>query len=403
MNTKHRSNQNLNTSIAAILGIAVSCSNLLGADGSAGNSTPFGEGKLSVDARIRYEYIDGENGASDVNALGERTRVGYTIANEDGISAMVEVEDVHFIDSDDRPALDVPTTELNQAWVQTQGIKLGRQIYTLDDHRFIGHVGWRQNIQTFDALTSSFELDSQSKLNLGYLHSVRRINDTSQDLSGIIVNGNRKISDVLNLTAFAYLLDFDQPVLTSSDTFGLRATGSFASDVETYTYSFSCAKQNDNSGSASDFDLDYIAGELNATTDGITFGLGFEILEGDGSNGFTTPLATVHKFNGFADQFAGGSLGLGSGLHQGLSDYYAKFAFMVPNIEIPITLFYHHFETENVSDFLGSEYDAVASYKLNDYATLVSKYAIYETDGQEHVAYGGVDKTVFTFEVNLKY
>jgi len=56
-----------------------------------------------------------------------------------------------------------------------------------------------------------------------------------------------------------------------------------------------------------------------------------------------------------------------------------------------------------VSDFLGSEYDAVASYKLNDYAILVSKYAIYETDGQEHVAYGGVDKTVFTFEVNLKY
>jgi hypothetical protein len=31
----------------------------------------LGEGKLSIDARIRYEYIDGGNGASDVNALGD--------------------------------------------------------------------------------------------------------------------------------------------------------------------------------------------------------------------------------------------------------------------------------------------------------------------------------------------
>ncbi|MDE0767828.1 MAG: hypothetical protein OSB19_05500 [Opitutaceae bacterium] len=50
MNTKHRSNLNLNAGIAAILGLAVSCSNLLGADGNAGNLTPFGEGKLSIDA-----------------------------------------------------------------------------------------------------------------------------------------------------------------------------------------------------------------------------------------------------------------------------------------------------------------------------------------------------------------
>jgi hypothetical protein len=90
-------------------------------------------------------------------------------------------------------------------------------------------------------------------------------------------------------------------------------------------------------------------------------------------------------------------------MREGLIDYYAKFAFVIPEANIPITLFYHQFETENVNDFLGSEYDAVATYKLNDYATLISKYAIYDADGQEHVAYGAKDTTVFTFEVNLKY
>jgi hypothetical protein len=139
------------------------------------------------------------------------------------------------------------------------------------------------------------------------------------------------------------------------------------------------------------------------TSDDLAFGLGFEILESDESSEFTTPLATVHKFNGFADQFAEGSLGFGGGLRQGLTDYYAKFGFKIPNVDIPVTLYYHQFETENVNDFHGSEYDAVASYKINDYATLISKYAIYETDGQENVAYSGRDKTAFTFEVNLKY
>lgn len=383
---------NLSAGAIAILGIALSCSSLLG-----------GEGKFDVNARIRYEYIDGKNGASDVNGLGERTRIGYTFTNDEDVSVMIEAEDVHFIDSDDRPGLDVPTTELNQAWIDAQGFKLGRQAYTLDDHRFIGDVGWRQNQQTFDALTAAFELDGQSKLSLGYLASIRRINASSQDLTGIVLNGNRKFSDAFNLTAFAYLLDFEQSVLASSDSLGLRATGSFENNDEKYTYSLSYAKQSDNSGSASNFDLAYLAGELNASSDGFTFGLGFEVLEGDGNTGFTTPLATVHKFNGFADQFAGGSLGLGGGLHQGLTDYYAKFAFTLPNVDIPITLLYHQFETENVNDFLGNEYDAVASYKLNDYATLVGKYAIYETDGQEWVAYGGQDKTVFTFEVNLKF
>ena len=31
-------------------------------------------------------------------------------------------------------------------------VTLGRQRIVLDDHRFVGNVGWRQNEQTFDAI-----------------------------------------------------------------------------------------------------------------------------------------------------------------------------------------------------------------------------------------------------------
>jgi hypothetical protein len=32
-------------------------------------------------------------------------------------------------------------------------VKFGRQVIILDNYRYVGHVGWRQDRQTFDALT----------------------------------------------------------------------------------------------------------------------------------------------------------------------------------------------------------------------------------------------------------
>ena len=56
-------------------------------------------------------------------------------------------------------------TELNQGYVQYKGIdnvglKLGRQRINLDNQRFIGGVGWRQQEQTFDAFRAELEHDS---------------------------------------------------------------------------------------------------------------------------------------------------------------------------------------------------------------------------------------------------
>ena len=58
----------------------------------------------------------------------------------------------------DRDVITDPrATEVNQAWIHykkgSMDIQAGRQRFTLDNHRFIGNVGWRQNEQTFDAVT----------------------------------------------------------------------------------------------------------------------------------------------------------------------------------------------------------------------------------------------------------
>ena len=122
-------------------------------------------GKFSINARLRYASfdLDSEKSSDDRDGTSLRVRYGYTTPNFSGFTAMVEGETLTRVGGDHadiHPLDDAGDgTDLNQAWVQYVDadygkVKVGRQIYALDDHRFIGHVGWRQNIQTFDAATA---------------------------------------------------------------------------------------------------------------------------------------------------------------------------------------------------------------------------------------------------------
>jgi len=98
-----------------------------------------------------------------------RSRLNYRTREWQGWSAFAEVDNTAVLGDDeaynsttngvtDRPIIADPEyTELNQAYVQYKSGALtaigGRQRITLDDQRFVGNVGWRQNEQTYDALT----------------------------------------------------------------------------------------------------------------------------------------------------------------------------------------------------------------------------------------------------------
>lgn len=364
-------------------------------------------GKVSLNARARYEYVDSKGG-SDVNGYSIRTRLGLTTAEADGFKAMLELEDVSFADDDDRPGLDVPTTEINQAWLSYTGEmgsgKLGNQVYTLDDHRFIGHVGWRQNIQTFDSLTASIPAGN-STINAAYLSRVNRVNATSQDLDGILVNAAFKVRGGHNVSTFGYSLDFDNPgwARMSTRTLGLRATGKLGNE-HPVNYAFSYARQSDAGPNPFDVGLNYINAEVSTSISGIKLALGYESMEGDGTNGFTTPLATVHKFAGFADVFAGRSIGLAGGLTHGLDDTYLSVNYELPiGTGLPVSLIYHRFESELSGVDLGDEIDLVSSYKLNESTLLIGKYAYYDADPGNSVGYGGVNASMFSIEANFTF
>ncbi len=88
--------------------------------------------------------------------------------------------------------------------------------------------------------------------------------------------------------------------------------------------------------------------------------LGYELLGSDnGMYGFTTPLATAHKFNGWADIFLGTPA-------VGLEDIYVTVAGKAAGGKWAVT--YHDFSADEGKADLGSEIDAVygKSFSKND-------------------------------------
>ncbi len=126
------------------------------------------EGQASLDVRYRFEWVDQEDKDRDANASTLRTRLGYKTGAYQGLTGFVELENVAVIGSErynntsnvktKYPVVaDPKDAEVNQAYLNFQSpadnaLKVGRQRLILDNARFVGNVGWRQNEQTFDVV-----------------------------------------------------------------------------------------------------------------------------------------------------------------------------------------------------------------------------------------------------------
>ncbi|WPJ96794.1 alginate export family protein [Coraliomargarita algicola] len=367
-------------------------------------------GKFNLDARLRYESFDLQNAvpANDRDGHSLRLRYGYTTPNLSGFTAMIEGETVTRVGGqvNDIHPLDEAGdgTDLNQLWLQYQDaeyghIKLGRQIYALDDHRFIGHVGWRQNIQTFDAVTAEYSGIEKLSVKPFYLAEQHSVNGLHNELKAYGLNVAYRFSKAFVATAFYYDIDGDEAsnADASNETLGLRVTGTVMLDELPITYAASLAEQTDAGASSKDYDAAYYAADVSTQIEAVTLGGGFEIMQAE----FRTPLATVHKFNGFAD-----ALLPTGGFANGLEDLYLYAGYTLPiGNGIPVKVIYHWFDSESsgaAGQDGGKEIDLVASYRINQYVSLLAKYGDYESDGGVGNA-GAVDKEMFTFELNFKY
>src|SRR5690606_32454959 len=90
----------------------------------------------------------------------------------------------------------------------------------------------------------------------------------------------------------------------SSDTYGLELVGSrpIGGGI-TGRYAAAIARQTDRDPSPLDLDETYSLLELGIGFSGVTIDIGRETLGGNGQTAFSTPLATLHVFQGWADKF----------------------------------------------------------------------------------------------------
>lgn len=370
-------------------------------------------GDASGSFYLRYETVDEDNALDTAKALTLRSAIKYTTATLNGFSGVIELEDVRIVGVGDysvptsnyNPGRysvinDPETTEFNQSYLQYVNggftTRLGRQDIRYDNQRFIGAVPWRQDYQTFDAVTLEYKKDAAQTYTLDYHYLTQRERIFAQDAD--IDSKDHLFHGVVNtpigaVTGYAYLLEEDIPLDNSLDTYGARLTGTRRVGSVDATYLAEYATQESERGAAQ-FDADYFIVEGGVTLQGVTFKLGLESLGSDnGAYGFATPLATLHAFEGWADQFL-------TTPTQGIEDAYLNIA--GPLAGGTLTFVYHNFSAERSTptvDDLGDEYNVQWIRPIrNNY-----QYGIKYADYRQGDLLAKVDKQIFWTWVQMTF
>ena len=398
-----------------------------------------------IDLRARYENVQDASKPVRTGEAGTlRARLGYETGAWNGLSVQADFDQLWLLGGNYNSTrngktvypliADPAMTALNRLELtyasdfKTKFI-LGRQRLNLGNSRFIGSAVWREHEQTFDALSAVNNTIPDLTLTYAYLYRVNRVygpdpavpSNTPAAATGQasyyksdshILNGVYAGVPGLRLEGYAYLLSLSAPgyatlpaqqaatARLSTATYGLRADyGVPLTDDLNAKLSGEFAHQTNYAANPLSFALNYYLGEASATWHGLRGLAGYEVLEGNGTIGFATPLATLHAFNGWADMFL-------TTPANGLKDLYVLAGYSVPMDTLGLkalnpALVYHRYTTDVLNAGIGTEWDAQAELVADARLSFLVKYANYQGSG---VAVGGFpDKSILWLQTAWKY
>ncbi len=361
-------------------------------DLTSGIKKALSDSKVNVAFRARYEMVNQDltDGSDiDANALMLKSRLSLKTGALNGFSLGVEVDNNTAIVDDyndgtfsysgnDAVVADPEYTDVNQAYIQYKNDKLtataGRQRILHNNQRFVGGVAWRQNEQTYDGYRIQYKASDAFSLDYSYVYNVNRIfvedSKKTDNFSGNLhlANATYKINKSHKLSGFAYLLDIENAAASSTNTYGVLYNGKFNNIMVNASY----ASQTDAGDNTKNFDTSYYNIELGTKLEKVTLLAGMEVLGSDDGNvAFSTPLATLHKFQGFADKFLGTPA-------NGVEDIYVTAKTAINGVKLAAT--YHDLSSNEGGIDYGSEIDLVAAYKIDPACTVLVKFANYSAD-----------------------
>lgn len=370
---------------------------------------------IKVNFRTRYENVSWD-GYEDADAFTLRSRLSYQSGAWNGFALTAEMDNVTAIDHEEdyavwpgdpilingkkaAPIFDPEGTDLNQAVISystfNNQIKYGRQRIVLDNSRFIGNVGWRQNEQTYDGISFTNKSIRYTNIFVAHIDNVNRIFGSSIPVQGDYKQDTNLFNisytgfEAGKLTGYAYLIDnvndatlvgvgatANSAAAISSDTYGVR-WASTANPALMYTLEY--AQQKGAASNPIDYTANYILVEASTTLGRFVPLIGYEVLGSDGGiKGFATPFATLHIFNGWADRFLATP-------KEGLKDMYATLTTTLAGAQLVAA--YHKYEADEKSlaagpalgkiiDF-GSEWNLSVSKKFGA-VVYTAKYAKFD-------------------------
>jgi hypothetical protein len=393
------------------------------------------QGKFNLNARLRYEQVD-QDGTPGITknsyAPTLRTRFGYTSAPLYGFQGMLEAVNVSVLGPEHNynaagsngqgarpPVGDPPLTRMDQAWLGYTysnyfGIKAGQQQILLDNQRFVGDAGWRQNMQTFDAASVQGSPVKALNLYYSYVWDIHRVYGNVAGLPAANGDFNSR-SHLINISysgwnygrfvGYAYLLDLHNAAgdANSCATYGGYFAGATpVSHKVVLDYRAEFAWQDEYADNPQRYSADYCNLEAGANIQPFALGGGFELL-GSGANsgagggrvGFKTPLFSPHPFNGWAEAFV-------THPANGLQDFYAFTQVTLP-AQIPLRFVYHKYNADHGGANYGQEFDVSVTKKFGKYWNILLEYANYLGDDAAAPAVTAANVNIQKFWAALEF
>lgn len=351
--------------------------------------------------RLRHEQVADDAFARDANASTLRGRLSWNSAPWRGWELSAEVDHVAYLFdgryNDTRngktgfPVVADPTgTDLNRFSLGWQGdqvsVVAGRQRILLDNQRFVGGVGWRQNEQTYDALRFTLQPLTDLQVDYTWVEDTRRIlgpeggtPPASLDSDHHLLNIAWRPHEAVGLSGYAYQLDFgrEAPGLSSRTLggylLGRAALDGLLVDELVLDYRLELARQEDAGDNPASYSADFSHLGAGLSWRGWRLGVAREVLGADRDAGVAlqTPLATLHAFQGWADKFL-------STPTEGLEDRFVGITGQVASVKLQAT--WHHYQADVGGATFGREWNLQASRQFAGRYSLTLKYADYRAE-----------------------
>jgi len=363
------------------------------ADGQQAEPASTGDDKLSLVFRYRYELVDQDGFAARAHASTLRTRLAYRSRPISDLQFLIEFDDVRAIGSDrydstrnghmNRPVVADPEgADLNQLVISYTGLRstvlsAGRRRIMLDDQRFVGDVGWRQNDQTYDGLMISNTSMPKTTIEYAYIDKVNRIFGPESgappaefESASHTLRVQHTLPHNWEIVAYAYFLDFRNSPSSSNKTIGVRASGSNAiGDRTTVGYTMEYAYQEDHGSNPMRYNADYVFLEWALNVSAVNWKLAYELLAAHSAQAFQSPLGTLHAFQGWSDKYL-------TTPAAGIEDL--SFSVATKIYGANVLLRHHRFNPESGGPEYGREWDLLITMAFAQRYSMVLKHAYYD-------------------------